>query len=76
MRDAAERIARGVKVCSKCGRERPLAVYRADPRTRDGHRPECGDCQRAAARDAYYRRADGVAADLRSTTEVEQHVDA
>jgi hypothetical protein len=55
MRDAAKRVARGIKRCSKCSREVPLHEFRADPRTRDGHRPECGDCSRAGARDSYRR---------------------
>jgi hypothetical protein len=55
--EAAERLRQGVKVCSKCRQERPLADFNADARKRDGHRGECRDCQRQAARKAYRKAA-------------------
>ena len=65
MREAAERIATGIKVCSLCREPGPLRNFNRDPHSLDGHRPECGECQRAAAREGYRRRTEGIAADLR-----------
>ena len=36
------------KVCSKCGVTKPLSEYYRDPACRDGHRPDCKVCNRAA----------------------------
>jgi ribosomal protein L37AE/L43A len=54
--EAAERLRKGVKVCSKCGHERPLADFNAERRARDGHRADCRECQHEAARKAYRER--------------------
>jgi hypothetical protein len=55
--EAAERLRKGVKTCSKCDREGPLEDFNADPRRRDGKRAECRECQRHTARDAYVTAA-------------------
>lgn len=36
------------KACSKCGVTKPLSEYYRDPACRDGHRPDCKMCNRAA----------------------------
>jgi hypothetical protein len=61
--EAADRVRRGLKTCSKCRQERPLDEFNPDPRTRDGHRSECGPCQQQASREAYLRRRDRAASD-------------
>jgi hypothetical protein len=54
--EAAERLRKGVKACSRCRQERPLSDFNADPRKRDGRRADCRECQRAAAGRAYRLR--------------------
>jgi hypothetical protein len=52
--EAAERVRRGVKVCSRCGHERPLADFNAERRARD--RADCRECQHETARAIYARK--------------------
>lgn len=34
------------KTCSKCGKEKELDSFNRERKTKDGHRPECRECQR------------------------------
>ena len=36
-----------MKTCSKCGVEKPLDGFYRDRRAKDGHRPDCKECNRA-----------------------------
>jgi hypothetical protein len=44
MRTAADRLARGVKVCSKCSRERALEDFETDARRMGGRRANYLEC--------------------------------
>lgn len=57
MREAAYRIASGLKPCVTCARTLPLEAFNADPRRRDGRRGSCGDCERSRARESYAQQS-------------------
>lgn len=44
------------KVCSRCGRELPLAQFNKNARNRDGHQSECRQCTSAYMREYNKRK--------------------
>lgn len=55
----------GHKCCSKCGAEKPVGQFYADPRKHDGLRPSCKDCYRAGLTPRSTRRTPEQKADYR-----------
>ncbi|MBW1730033.1 MAG: hypothetical protein JRH08_00880 [Deltaproteobacteria bacterium] len=44
------------KKCTKCGEEKPLKEFYADPKSKDGHSYHCKECQRQAGRERRLRK--------------------
>lgn len=47
---AADRQAAATKICSKCGQEKGIGDFTRMAQSRDGHRPDCRECNRQAQR--------------------------
>lgn len=44
-----------MKICKKCGAEKPLSCYYAHPKMKDGHDSKCKDCAKKMAADVRNR---------------------
>lgn len=51
-----------IKVCSKCGEEKPLSGFRKDRTQKSGYQPRCKVCARSATNESYSKYKDKAAA--------------
>lgn len=45
-----------VKVCTKCGRKKPLDEFHKDKNSKDGHSSRCKECRNAAHREKHAKQ--------------------
>lgn len=50
---------KATKVCTKCGKEKPISEFGLNIKMADGHKSECKECAADYAREYYHRRRRG-----------------